>query len=144
MKRILVYYKLTLLDSILVSITTICSIVMLINELISLKLSSFTIILGVISIILPLVFLILDVALISSCREIEEYYNITAKPKTRRSKKLHNTIQNITYFYSLVIITISIISVIYLMVTSINSEIISYSSLLVVSLCHTYMLNKRM
>ncbi len=145
MKRILVYYKLTLITSVSIVILTICGLIAIINNFTqqeNINLFIFPISLPIVS---ALVFIILDVLLISNSINEKIYkdeYPLTLK-RTRRLNKLKHVLSDLLFIFSLIIIVVSMfmIFVMFSKFATVGSAL--YIVLLILGFCHACMLNRR-
>jgi|GEM_PF-2663067 len=135
MRIIRSYYRLIILDSVEIFITTICGIILTFNNL---SISNITelIILGfILPIAMSLLLTVLDVAFIS------HRFNINKMRILRLTKAQRHIARNINAFSSLIMV-ISLMMAAFMYSISAIYGVISYSSLLVLCICHYCIANK--
>jgi hypothetical protein len=135
-----------ILTSIAVVISMLCGVVMAFKNYLLLDGSQFIMIAATVPIISTLVFIIMDVAYISNCRDLgdfhlEQYSRISIK--MGKTSKIQHGISNIIYFFSIILIIVSIMMISYMVSNAIKEGIIAYVTVLILGASHLYMTNKK-
>lgn len=147
MKRLLIYYKLVMLDSVAfvgIFISSVLTLIASIQYVSPEKMYAFGLI---VPLCFALLFILLDVSYIATCRDYdEEYINVyllANRLKKRKLTKYPRNIQSIITAFSTLGIIISICLILAIRLNYIIGGILPYVFITVLGIVHLYEVNKK-